>query len=178
MPEVTEGQLAFAFPEGWNALRYDDVGGFYKRVVEQSPLDFKAVDIIASSNDARHIWIEVKDCAGYEDANRPRFSGADSDELKETKRWIKEKGWEQQVLAKRAKPYLPDEVAQKVIDTLTGLVTSMRHNDETLLPFHPVLNNQKLDIVLFLTLNYTKRLHSANGTMNPNQYEQHYLKQA
>lgn len=157
MPEVTEGQLIFAFPEGWNAICYDDVGGFYKTVVERSPLDFKAVDIIASSNDAQHIWIEVKDCAGNESANRLRFSGQDPNELVESKAWLEQQGWKSQVVAKRAKPYLPDEVAQKVVDTLTGLVTSIRHDNTTLLPFHSVLNNQKLDIVLFLTLNDTPR---------------------
>ena len=154
MPSVTEGQLNFHFPDDWNAISYDEGGGFYKTVVERSPLDFKAMDILAVSNENTHTWIEVKDCFGNEDENQPRFSGADPYEVSESKEWIKEKGWERQVSVKRAKSYLADEVAKKTIDTLTGLVCSIKNEDETLTPFYPALSNQPIDVVLFLTLNY------------------------
>lgn len=153
MPEVTEGQLTFHFPTEWQAINYDAPNGFYKTVVQRAPLDFKAVDILARSPLDTFTWIEIKDCVGNEAENRPRFSGEDSSELIASKAWIKQQGWETQVIAKRAKLYLPDEVAQKVVDTLTGLVTSIRQVDTTLENFHPNLYHQKLDIVLFLTLN-------------------------
>ena len=153
MPEVTEGQLTFHFPMEWQAISYDAPNGFYKTVVQCAPLDFKAVDILARSPLDAFTWIEIKDCVGNEAENRPRFSGQDSRELVTSKEWIKRQGWESQVIAKRAKPYLPDEVAHKVVDTLTGLVTSIRQADTTLEDFHPSLHHQKLDIVLFLTLN-------------------------
>lgn len=153
MPEVTEGQLTFHFPTEWQAISYDAPNGFYDMVVQRAPLDFKAVDILARSPLDTFTWIEIKDCAGNEAENRPRFSGQDSTELVASKAWIKQQGWEAQVIAKRAKPYLADEVAHKVVDTLTGLVTSIRQTDTTLEDFHPSLHHQKLDIVLFLTLN-------------------------
>ena len=154
MPSVTEGQLNFHFPDDWNAISYDENGGFYKTVVERSPLDFKAMDILAVSDANTHTWVEVKDCFGNEDENRPRFSGSDSPEVCESKEWIKEKGWEKQVSVKRAKPYLADEVAKKTVDTLTGLICSIKNEDETLTPFCPALSNQPINVVLFLTLNY------------------------
>ncbi len=153
MPEITEGQLTFHFPTEWQAISYDAPGSFYHTKVQRSPLDFKAVDILACSPDTC-IFIEIKDCAGNEAENRPRFAGQDPAELVETKNWIKQQGWDSLVKAKRAKPYLPDEVAQKVVDTLTGLVASMRQADTTLANFQPGLYAQKLDIVLFLTLNH------------------------
>ncbi|MGB3919335.1 MAG: hypothetical protein WBL07_18020 [Thiothrix litoralis] len=161
MPEITEGtgdrQLVFHFPPEWQAIKYDALDGFYKTVVQRAPLDFKAVDILARSPLDTFIWIEIKDCAGYEAENSHRFSQQDSAELVASKAWIEEQGWKKQIIAKRAKPYLADEVAKKVVDTLMGLVTSIRHNDDTLLPFHAALNTQKLDVVLFLTLNYTPK---------------------
>lgn len=157
MPEVTEGQLTFHFPIEWQAISYDTPSGFYATVVQRSPMDLKAVDILARSPIDTFTWIEIKDCAGNEAANRPRFSGQDSAELVASKAWIKQQGWESQVVAKRAKPYLADEVAQKVVDTLTGLVTSIRQTDRTLVNFQPSLYDQELDIVLFLTLSDTPR---------------------
>ena len=157
MPEITEGQLTFHFPSEWQVIKYDAIGDFYKTVVQRAPLDFKAVDILARSPMDTFTWIEIKDCAGNEAENRPRFSGQDPAELLASKAWIKQQGWESQVVAKRAKPYLADEVAQKVVDTLTGLVTSIRQIDTTLVKFQPGLYDQKLDIVLFLTLNDTPR---------------------
>lgn len=153
MPEVTEGQLTFHFPTEWQAISYDAPNGFYNTLVQCAPLDFKAVDILARSPLDAFTWIEIKDCAGNEAENRPRFSGQDSTELVASKAWIKQQGWETQVIAKRAKPYLADEVAHKVVDTLTGLVASIRQADTTLEGFHPSLHHQKLNIVLFLTLN-------------------------
>ncbi len=153
MPEITEGKLTFHFPTEWQAISYDAPDGFYKTVVQCVPLDFKAVDILARSPLDTFTWIEIKDCVGNETENRPRFSGQDSAELVASKAWIKQQGWEAQVIAKRAKSYLADEVAHKVVDTLTGLVTSIRQADTTLEKFHPSLYHQKLDIVLFLTLN-------------------------
>ena len=154
MPIITEGQLNFHFPDDWNAISYDENEGFYKTVVERSPLDFKAMDILAVSDANTHTWIEVKDCFGNEDENQPRFSGADLSKVSESKEWIKEKGWERQVLVKRAKPFIADEVAKKTVDTLTGLICSVRNENETLTPFSSALSNRPIHVVLFLTLNY------------------------
>ena len=126
MPEVTEGQLTFHFPTEWQAISYDAPNGFYKTVVQCAPLDFKAVDILARSPLDTFTWIEIKDCVGNETENRPRFSEQDSTELVASKAWIKQQGWETQVIAKRAKPYLPDEVANKVVDTFSRLSQAIR----------------------------------------------------
>ncbi len=155
MTEIIEGSLTFQFSEGWEAISYDEAGGFYHRVIEKVPAGLKAVDILAHNPATkRHLWIEIKDCAGNEVNNKPRFSMNDSQEFVDTKAWIERKGYQSNVKVKRIKPYMPDEVAEKVIDTLTGVIASIRGDESGLSNFHTAVRSEKLDVVLFLTLNY------------------------
>lgn len=157
MPNISEGSLVFSFSHECCVIKYDANNSFYKTTVERCPISLKAIDILLKENDETITLFEIKDCFGNELENQPRFSGIDSQEIIETKEWLKNKKWDNLVSIKRAKPYLPDEVAQKVIDTFTGLITSQRHAEPTLLNFYSAFTTPRLNIVLFLTLNYTPK---------------------
>ena len=96
MISVEEGLLRFEFPDSWRVVKYDDPGSFYGRKMER--LDgTKAVDILALSPDPVLYFVEVKDFRGYRIENKPRRTGL-----------------------------LWNEVAQKVRDTLAGIVGAYR----------------------------------------------------
>lgn len=155
MPSVTEGALTFHFPEHWLIVNYDADKSYYKSTLERSPMSYKAVDIIASDiKNHQHIWFEIKDCIGCEAENRPRFSGNKPAEVLETKAFVNKKGFKKQVNVTRKKPFIADEIAQKVNDTFTGIISSIRAQETSLQASHAIiLQQQSLDIVLFLTLN-------------------------
>ena len=100
MMVILEGNLAFTFPGGWRASKYDD-WSFYRNQSNSCCSGSKAVDILGcppSAHAVDNVWlVEVKD---YRANVRTKPSE------------------------------LSDEVAWKVRDTLAGLmVASMRAND-------------------------------------------------
>lgn len=121
MPTLQEGRLQLSFPAGWQAIKFDDQAWYRQDMGSH----VKAVDITAFGP-AGHWWIEIKDCAGAEPANRPRLSPAEPAEVGRTKAWIAHNGWQPVVQARRRKPFLVDEIAAKVEGTLTALVAAAR----------------------------------------------------
>jgi len=83
------------------------------------------MDVVAS-HDAIHWWIEIKDCKGFEADNLPRLSPSDPAEVAAVKAWAKSQGHDCAVAIKRAKPFVVDEVAEKLEGTLASLVAAAR----------------------------------------------------
>lgn len=121
MPTIREGHLQLVFPDGWQAIKFDDQPWY--RIDIGSVV--KAVDVMAFGPGG-HWWIEIKDCMGTEAHNRPRLNPLDPAEVGQTSAWIAGQGWQKQVRARRSKPFLVDEIAAKVEGTLTSLVAASR----------------------------------------------------
>ena len=61
MPTVTEGKLAFTFPDTWNVTKYDE-WPFYRSQFANCCAGNRAVDFLAFDPASRTLWlIEVKD---------------------------------------------------------------------------------------------------------------------
>ena len=114
-------QLCFDFPDPWLALKFDDTA-WYRDVIKTH---VKAMDVVACHG-ASHWWIEVKDCTGFEPANLPRLSPGDPPDVGLVKEWARNQGHGEAVKVKRAKPFVVDEVAEKLEGTLVSLVAAMR----------------------------------------------------
>lgn len=159
MPEpLVEGRLQFDFPESWLALKFDDTAWYRDAMRAQ----VKAVDVVACSAGI-HWWVEVKDCRSFETANLPRLSPNDPSEVTAVREWAKLQGHREVVSVKRAKPFIVDEVAEKVEGTLLSLVAAVRKVEAdaraaTVLPFAQVRNQGgRWCVVLLLTWDPTAR---------------------
>ncbi len=150
MVEITEGkdtrELKFSFPDGWDAIKYDESGWHRNQMKSQ----LKAMDILATDGD-RHWWIEIKDCEGHEPDNRPRLSPNDCDEVKQTRQWVKNQGWDQRVKADRKKPFIVDEMVEKFRHTLVALACAERNEWVDLAQYWVICSRKPLSIVLLLT---------------------------
>lgn len=172
MPDVTEGQLTLSFPVGWKTVKYDDTQ--WHKVRMRSRL--KAMDVLAKKDDNDHWWIEIKDCEGTEDENRPRLSSADSPEVTYTREWVEQKGWKPKVSIARRKAFIIDEVERKFSSTLAAIAVAMREDEAELRGFE-VINQQNspvIKVVLLLTWEprdfrrLASRLqHKLNQSLNP-----------
>lgn len=159
MPEtIVEGHLRFEFHTDWQALKFDDTS-WYRSTARDG---VKAVDVVAcDATGTAHWWLEIKDCMGFEDDNQPRLSPSPPEAVGQTKSWIKAQGFEREVQAKRAKPFIVDEVAEKLEGTLVSLVAAGRASlgQQDALEIRPFL--QVIDaaaqwsVVLLLTWNPT-----------------------
>ncbi|MCD6007626.1 hypothetical protein [Halomonas sp. IOP_31] len=159
MPEVREGQLTFHFPEGWQLLKYDDSTWHRQRMKSRS----KGVDILAHMGGPTHWWVEVKDCEGYEPENRPRLSAADPAEVSQARQWVEQQGLKPKVQVVRRKPFIVDEIEEKLRDTLAAIAVAEREAAPELAGFSPLhAPFPRLRIVLLLTWNQRdfKRLAS------------------
>jgi hypothetical protein len=114
-------QLCFDFPDPWLALKFDSTA-WYREAIKTH---VKAVDIVACHG-ATHWWIEVKDCTGFEPANLPRLSPGDSPPVGLVREWASNQGHGAAVKVKRARPFVVDEVAEKLEGTLVSLVAAAR----------------------------------------------------
>lgn len=156
MPEPLdiEGKLRFSFPDPWLALKFDDT--VWYRSVMQSRI--KATDVVACAGDT-HWWVEVKDCLGFEAANMPRLSPIDLPEVVAAREWAKAQGHRKVVSVKRAKPFIVDEVAEKLEGTLLSLAAATRRggadaNAAKVLPFAQAWHlGSQWSVVLLLTWN-------------------------
>jgi len=146
MVEITEGRLKFTFGGGWDAVKYNESRWHTGQMKSQ----LKAMDILATKDD-RHWWIEIKDCEGYEEENRPRLSPAEPDEVGKTRIWIKDQGWAQLIKVDRKKPFIVDEVVAKFRDTLVALACAQRRAEPELVKHEIVAVGQSLTVVLILT---------------------------
>ena len=122
---ITESGLRFSFPEGTNAVKFDDTP--YYRDRYQSMYESKGVDILADSP-AEIQLIEIKNCSGHEKENRWRIAPND-----------------RQNSELNTRHSLDVEVAQKVVSTLSCLYGAWTQSETTeksadLQPFFPGLN--------------------------------------
>lgn len=148
MPVVNEGRLSFYFPEGWQVIKYDDSEWHTKRMKSR----LKAMDLLLRNPEGEHYWVEIKDCLGFEAENRPRLSPTNSQELSETKHWLVQQGWTQQIKAERKKPFIVDEMEEKLRSTLAALTIAQREHAAELQDFYLVEGVTKpLTAILLLT---------------------------
>ena len=61
MTVITEGNLEFTFDAGWEVLKYDRDGSYYKTQMEKNIKPAKAVDFLCHSADRTLLMLEVKD---------------------------------------------------------------------------------------------------------------------
>lgn len=117
--------VSLTFQPGWKAQKIDESAWY--RDGDAIGSRVKAVDVTAFGPSG-HWWIEVKNCHGHETDNFPRLNPGEPkpQELQDTEAWITAKGWERVVEAKRRKPYIVDEVVQKVAGTIATLVAAER----------------------------------------------------
>ena len=118
---IVEGRLRFDFSEPWQAVKFDDTA-WYRDIIKSR---VKAVDIVAFSDDS-HWWIEVKDCLDFERDNLPRLRPGDPESVQTVRDWADSAGHREQVTVRRAKPFIVDEVAEKLEGTLVSLVAARR----------------------------------------------------
>ncbi|MDZ7852315.1 MAG: hypothetical protein U5L98_06615 [Halomonas sp.] len=150
MPEVQEGRLKFGFPVGWQLAKYDDSTWYRQRMKSR----LKGVDILAHDGGPTQWWIEVKDCEGYEPENRPRMSASDSPDVTQVRQWVEQQGLKPEVQVARRKPFIIDEVEEKLRDTLAALAVAEREADPELAVFYAVqAPSPALRVVLLLTWN-------------------------
>ena len=118
---IHEGALRFDFPDPWLALKFDGTARYRQAMKSR----VKAVDVIACRGQT-HWWIEVKDCLGYEPESRPRLSPGDPPEVETVREWVHEQGYKKLVSVRRAKPFVVDEVAEKLEGTLISVAAAAR----------------------------------------------------
>ena len=131
---VVEGRLRFDFPAPWQAVKFDDTA-WYRETIKSR---VKAVDIVAFHGD-RHWWIEVKDCLGFEADNLPRLAAGEPAAVQTVREWTESEGYKNLVLVKRAKPFIVDEVAEKLEGTLVSLAAARRAAESEKMPVAEVL---------------------------------------
>ena len=151
-------QLRFDFPQPWLALKFDDAA-WYRNTIKTR---VKAVDVVACLDNV-HWWIEVKDCKGFEADNLPRLSPSDPAEVAAVRAWAKSQGHDRAVAVQRAKPFVVEEVAEKLEGTLLSLAAAVRAapvqaDAAAVAPFALAMNaTAQWSVVLLLTWNPTAR---------------------
>ncbi|MDQ3058948.1 MAG: hypothetical protein M3R45_05425 [Pseudomonadota bacterium] len=146
MVRLTEGSLQCEFDEACQAIKFDDTAWHKQKFGH-----YKAMDILATSQ-GQHWWIEIKDCQGHELANQSRLSPAEPEELAAARQWAAGQGFERIVRINRCKPFIIDEVIEKMRDTLVALNFAQRAQDPALLAHAPWCGSAlPLTVVLLLT---------------------------
>lgn len=121
---IREGKLALHFAEGWQAVKWDEQAWY--RDGNALGGCVKGMDVVALGPDGQHWWIELKDCLGYEVENVPRLTEENPPEIKQAKTWLEAQGWQHRVQAKRKKPFIGDELLEKLVGTVAGLAAAAR----------------------------------------------------
>jgi hypothetical protein len=151
-------QLRFDFPVPWMALKFDEAAWYQDTIKTR----VKAMDVVACHG-ASHWWVEVKDCKDFEADNLPRLSPNDPAAVDIVRTWAQTQGHDRSVTVKRAKPFVVDEVAEKLEGTLISLAAAKRAgtvsaNAAALLPFADVIDTTaQWSVVLLLTWNPSAR---------------------
>jgi len=114
MDPITEDTLTFDFFAPIQAIKYDDSHWKNNRFANAA-----AMDILARESNQQW-WIEIKDCEGAEQANLLRLSPREPDSLPLARQWIEETGYKREVRAVRRKPFIIDELIEKLRSTLIG----------------------------------------------------------
>jgi hypothetical protein len=143
--------LKLEFSDKWQVCKYDDEL-FYNKIKNQG---LKAVDFMALSSKVL-LLMEVKYVVKTNETSSIRFTvDADNDKVKEIKDLLSPEQ-NNTVIIKSIRPYLVDEVTQKVRDTLLGLFANFRNKESTLSSYSQSLftsNNQPILVLLFLERN-------------------------
>jgi hypothetical protein len=150
MTVFNEKSLHFVFPEDCEAIKFDDTHYYRNRFAGNN---HKALDILAVQDNS-HFWIEIKDCEGYEDFNEYRLSPNESKELELTRNWIKTQAphLHKTIKVSRKKPFIVDEVIEKLRDTLVCLNFAKYENEPDLLPYANWFESKNPPtVILFLT---------------------------
>ena len=151
MPKIVEGSLEFDFAASVQALKYDDSDWKNSRFGI-----CPAMDILAREQ-GQQWWIEIKDCEGAEPDNRPRLSAAEPDELLLTRSWIENQGFGPKVRAIRNKPFIINELIEKLRSTLigcdlAGVCDPDGNQADAVVGVHRMVDgDQPLIVVLYLT---------------------------
>ena len=135
--ETITGKLVFEFDIRWTACKYDEKF-FYKTIKNQG---LKAVDFVAISKKSI-LLMELKYVTATNKNSRIRLT-----EIKNEN---------------DDRPYLVDEIAKKVKDTLLGLFSAYRKNDEELIKYsRPLFYNPDKPILVFLFLERSQLLNQS-----------------
>jgi hypothetical protein len=145
MPVITEDNLKFDFAVPISAVKYDDT-----RWKNEHFGHYPAMDILARDHQQQW-WIEIKDCAGAESNNRPRLSPAEPGAVGRTRNWVDAEGLKTEVRVSRRKPFIIDELVQKLRSTLVGCTLAKVQAETEVSPFHLAENDAPLIVVLYLT---------------------------
>lgn len=151
-------QLRFDFPVPWMAIKFDETAWYGDAIKTR----VKAMDVVACHG-TNHWWVEVKDCKGFEADNLPRLSPIDPAAVAMVRTWAETQGHDRSVTVKRDKPFVVDEVAEKLEGTLISLAAAKRAGTisadaAALLPFADVIDTTpQWSVVLLLTWNPSAR---------------------
>ena len=146
MTQVTEGTLVLTFDPDWQVIKYDDTEWHRRRFGHH-----QAMDVLANGA-GRYWWIEIKDCEGFEEQNRPRLNPADPQVLTDTRQEFNADGRALELRVSRKKPFIIDEVIGKLRSTLVGVTAARMQNDATLQPYVSACDvGAPLTVVLLLT---------------------------
>lgn len=149
--ETAGGKLTFEFSDKWQVCKYDEQP-FYNKLRGQS---LKGVDFIALSSKGL-LLMEVKYIIRADEDTSLRLSkDADNDKLEAIKSQLTPEQQET-VIISSIRPYLADEVSNKIKDTLLGLFASYRKEDTTLSAYSKSIfidNRQPILVLLFLERN-------------------------
>lgn len=149
--------LTLEFSDKWKACKYDDQK-FYKEI-EKKFQGMKAVDFLAISKKSI-LLMEIKYIIVNDDVSKLRFSmNADDERVAQVKSKLTDED-KNLVKITSVRPYLVDEVAKKVKDTLLGLFASYRNSDEELSPYsQSVLMSRTKPILVLLFLERNEQLN-------------------
>lgn len=152
MTVLTEKTLQFTFSDDCEAIKFDDHTFYRPRFSDKN---HKGMDILAIHKN-RHWWIEIKDCEGYEDDNKSRISLSETEELITARDWLSNENSKMQnsVKVARKKPFIIDEIIEKLRDTLVCLNFAKYENESSLSLYSNWFDSKQPPIVvLFLTWN-------------------------
>ncbi len=146
-------QIAFHYPDDWAACRYDeenDAGNaFHKTRLKGGGLS--AVDFLARAlDDSELVLVECKDFRQATPENLPRLSREPTADEKAATILVKNAKLKVKVV--RAKPFLAEEFARNIRDTVLGLAAACRAADAALSPYGGLLNAAQVKLVCVLAL--------------------------
>lgn len=145
------GELKFEFSDNWQACKYDELS-FYNKLKGQG---LKGVDFMAVSDNGL-LLMELKYVLATDEKSKLRFTKDSDDASVEQIKALLTPKQQKTVVIKSARPYLVDEVSNKIKDTVLGLFSGYRKNNAELSPYMQKLfanKNAPILVLLFLERN-------------------------
>jgi hypothetical protein len=147
--------LSFEFSDKWQVCKYDEQS-FYNAIKYQG---VKGVDFVASS-DKGLLLMEIKYILAADEKSSLRFSPDDDKDKLDTIKTLLTPTQQKTVTIKSIRPYLVDEVSNKIRDTLLGLFASYRQQESALSPYaRPLFFNHDKAILVLLFLERNEELN-------------------